>query len=119
MNFSPAVCRDALKTMRQTVRNWHLQLKCDKELNDLSNMFNPILRGWLNYYGRFYPSALKPLWQSVNTYLMRWLMRKYKRLARRARRARRQLALLAQATPQAFVHWEAGYRQVVAMMGAG
>jgi RNA-directed DNA polymerase len=100
-------------------RRRRLQLKCDKELSDLSEMFNPVLRGWLNYYGRFYPSALKPLWQSVNAYLIRWLMRKYKRLARRGRRARRQLALLAQAMPKAFVHWEAGYRPVITMMGAG
>ena len=54
VNFSPAVSRDAMKAMRQTVRGWHLQLKCDKELSDLSNMFGPVLRGWANYYGRFY-----------------------------------------------------------------
>lgn len=119
VNFTPAVSRDALKAARQTVRSWHLQLKCDKELIDLSKMFNPILRGWMNYYGRFYPSKLKPLWDSVNAYLMRWLMRKYKRLAKRTTRARRRLASLAQAMPKAFVHWEAGYRPVVAMMGAG
>ena len=54
VNFSPGVSREALTTMRQTVRGWHLQLKCDKSLSDLSNMFNPVLRGWANYYGRFY-----------------------------------------------------------------
>jgi RNA-directed DNA polymerase len=119
VNFSPAVSPQALKAMRQTVRSWHLQLKCDKELTDLSRMFNPVLRGWKNYYGRFYPSALKPLWQSVNTYLIRWLMRKYKKLTGHERRARQHLARLARATPKAFVHWEAGYRPVIAMMGAG
>jgi hypothetical protein len=45
---------------------------CDKELSDLSNMFGPILRGRANYYGRFYPTALKPLWTQVNDYLVRW-----------------------------------------------
>jgi hypothetical protein len=49
-----------MKAMRQTVRGWHLQLKCDKELSDLSNMFDPVLRGWANYYGRFYPTAMNP-----------------------------------------------------------
>jgi Group II intron, maturase-specific domain len=66
VNFSPGVSREALKKMRQTVRGWHIQLMCDQELNDLSNMFGPILRGWANYYGRFYPTALKPLWRQVN-----------------------------------------------------
>ncbi len=66
VNFSPAVSRDALTAMRQTVRSWHLQLKSDKELGDLSNMFGPVVRGWANYYGRFHPSALQPLWRHVN-----------------------------------------------------
>jgi len=87
VNFAPTVSREALKAMRQTVRGWHLQLKCDKELSDLANMFGPILRGWSNYYGRFYASALKPLWRSVNEYLVRWMQRKYKRLARGVIRA--------------------------------
>jgi len=51
VNFSPAVSREALREMRQTIRSWRIQLKNDKELRDLSNMFNPVLRGWLNYYG--------------------------------------------------------------------
>ena len=109
-NFSPAVSRDAMKAMRQTVRGWHLQLKCDKELSDLANMFNPVLRGWANYYGRFHRSALKPLWWHVNDYLVRWLRRKYKRLARRGvTRASRALGRLAEQEPWSFVHWERGY----------
>lgn len=110
VNFLPAVSRDALKAMRQTVRRWHLQLKCDKQVSDLSNMFNPILRGWLNYYGQFYSSALYPLWRSVNDYLVRWLMRKHKRLAKRVIRAAKELGRLAAENPRAFAHWEVGYR---------
>ena len=55
---------------------------CNKELSDLSNLFNPVLRGWANYYGRFYPKAMKPLWRQVNAYLVRWRQRKYKQRAR-------------------------------------
>jgi len=108
VNFAPAVSREDLRAMRQTVRGWHLQLKCDQSLEDLSRMFNPVLRGWENYYGRFYGSALRPLWQNVNQYLARWLMRKYTHLARRRTQAFREIARLASATPSAFVHWELG-----------
>jgi len=109
VNFSPAVSREALKTMRQTVRGWHLQLMGDKELSDLSNMFGPVLRGWSNYYGRFYPTALKPLWRHVNDYLVRWMQRKYKRLARGVTRAARALGRAAENAPRSFVHWEKGF----------
>ena len=109
VNFSPGVSRDALKAMRQTVRGWHLQLKCDLELSDLANMFGPVIRGWANYYGRFYPTALKPLWAQMNDYLVRWMQRKYKRLARGVTRAARALGRLAQQAPRSFAHWERGY----------
>ena len=109
VNFAPAVSREALTVMRQTVRGWHLQLKCDKSLADLSHVFNPVLRGWMNYYGRFYASALRPLWRNVNEYLSRWLRRKYKHLARHRRKALRAVGCLASQSPDAFVHWEAGF----------
>jgi RNA-directed DNA polymerase len=109
VNFSPAVSREALTSMRQTVRGWHVQLKCDKELSDLADMFGPVLRGWSNSYGRFYASALKPLWWSVNNYLVRWMQRKYKRLARGVIRAARALGRLAERVPRSFVHWEMGF----------
>jgi RNA-directed DNA polymerase len=94
--------------MRQTVRGWHLQLKSEKNLSDLSNMFGPVLRGWSNYYGRFYPSALQPLWRHVNDYLVRWMQGKYKRLSRGVIRAARALGRLAESNRRAFVHWEKG-----------
>jgi RNA-directed DNA polymerase len=92
--------------MRQTIRSWHLQLKCDKSLGDLSQMFNPILRGWWAYYGRFHRSALRPLWAHLNGYLIRWLMRKYKRLARHKTKAWHYLDDLKGRHPRAFVHWQ-------------
>ena len=108
VNFSPAVSRDALRAMRQTIRSWHLQLMCDREVGDLSRMFNPILRGWMNYYGRFRGSAMDVVWKHVNAYLTRWLRRKYKRLARHKTRAVHALGKLAAASPRAFVYWEKG-----------
>jgi len=108
VNFSPGVSRDALTAMRQTVRSWHLQLKSDRELGDLSNMFGPVLRGWANYYGRFHSSALQPLWRHINAYLVRWLRRKYRNLARGKCRAIRALERLAATNRRAFVHWEQG-----------
>ena len=87
INFSPAVSNDAGKAMRQKTRSWGLQDRSDKSLEDLSRMFNPILRGWMTYYGRFYKSALLPTLRHLNRVLVWWAMRKYKRLRRHKRRA--------------------------------
>jgi transposase InsO family protein len=108
VNFSPAVSRDALKAMRQTIRGWRVQLKNDKSLTDLSAMLGPILRGWQQYYGHFHGSALKSVWRRVNRSLIGWLMRKHKKLAGHKTRAAETLKRLAQRQPRAFVHWPMG-----------
>jgi RNA-directed DNA polymerase len=76
-------------------------------------MVNPVLRGWLNYYGRFYPSALRQIWRNVNRYLVQWVRRKFKRFSRHQRRARRYLDRLARANPHLFIPWELEYFQWV------
>ena len=113
MGFLPGVSRDALRHMRQTIRRWKLQLKNSLELEDLSEKFNPILRGWQNYYTRFYGSAMSPVWQHVNYYLVHWMMRKYKQLSGHKTRASRKLRLLAEENPNLFAHWKAGYTSTV------
>ena len=87
-NFLPAISNTSKKSINREIRSWHVQLKNDKSLLDLSKMFNPILIGWFNYYGKFYPSDLRVIWQNINRYLIRWVRRKYKNLAGHKRRAK-------------------------------
>ena len=54
--------------------------RTDLTLDDLARWLNPIVAGWINYYGRFYRSAMYPLLRRVNAYLRRWAGRKYRRL---------------------------------------
>jgi RNA-directed DNA polymerase len=107
-NFLPAISRASMKDIHRRIRGWHIQLRSDKTLLDLSRILNPILRGWHAYYGRFYPSALGQIWNNFNEYLARWVRRKYKRFFRHKRRARRYLARLARAHPDLFIHWRLG-----------
>jgi RNA-directed DNA polymerase len=107
-SFCPAASDEAAKAIRQATKRWRLHLWSGVTLADLARFCNPIVRGWINYYGRFYPSALiRPL-RHINDYLVRWAMGKYKRLRGRAGRARRFLASLAQREPTLFAHWRLG-----------
>ena len=119
VGFTPAVSREALTAMRQTIRGWHLQLKSSNDLAGLSKLFNPVLRGWMNYYCRFNPSAMAPVWNHINLYLMRWMMRKHKSFVRRTGRAIKTLERMAASMPEKFVHWEKGYIPKGWIMGAG
>ena len=49
-------------------------------LAELAALINPVIRGWQQYYGAFYRSALYGLFSRINAYLLRWIRRKYKRL---------------------------------------
>ena len=87
VSFSPAASDKALKAIRQTVRSWSLHQRSDKTLDDLARMFNAHIRGWINYYGRFYPSALYPTLRRIDLFLARWADRKFKSLRRHKTRA--------------------------------
>jgi RNA-directed DNA polymerase len=110
LNFSPAVSSEAKTAMRREMRRWRLHLRPDKTLTDLARMLNIVLQGWINYYGRFYKSMLYPVFRHLNELLVRWAMRKYKRLRRHQTRARRFLADVARRQPNLFAHWRLGVR---------
>ena len=85
-----------------------MHLKPDKSIEDLSRMFNPIIRGWIQYYGRYYKSRLYRVLRHLNRALVHWARRKYKKLARHRRRAEHWLGRLARRQPELFAHWQMG-----------
>ena len=109
VNFSPAVSNKATKAIRQEIRSWNLHRRTDKSLEDFARMFNPIIRGWINYYGSYYKSALyRTFWQLDRT-LSTWASRKYKRLRGRQRRAQRWLRRVRKRQSWLFAHWRFAY----------
>jgi RNA-directed DNA polymerase len=119
VNFLPAVSDDALKAMGRVLRSWRINRRSDKALDDLAQMINVVVQGWINYYGRFYRTGLHPLLSRINEYLMRWAKGKYKRLHGHTRRAKWWLVRVARREPTLFVHWRVGVRPKGWTMGAG
>jgi RNA-directed DNA polymerase len=108
INFTPAVSNKAARDMRQKIRSYKFQIKSDQSLENLARMFNPVLRGWVNYYGSFYKSAMYPTFRHLDNKLIVWAVRKYKRFKRSHRQARRWLGRIARQQPFTFVHWQMG-----------
>jgi RNA-directed DNA polymerase len=108
VNFTPAVSTAALKTMRQTTRKLNYRNRTELSLEDISRLYNPVLRGWLEYYGRFSPSAMYPVLRHFNMTLVAWAMRKYRRLKGHKTRASLFLEGIAERQPHLFVHWQRG-----------
>jgi RNA-directed DNA polymerase len=103
-SFLPAVSREALAKMSAEVRRWRLHLRTWHTIGSLAREINPVVRGWMQYYGAFYRSAMLPLLRRINSYLMRWLRKKYKRL-RPPRAARACWERVTAQYPRLFAHW--------------
>ena len=110
VNFSPAMSNKAGKEIRQKSRRWELQMRSDKSLEDLSRIFSPIIRGWINYYGSFYKSALYPTLRHLNTILVRWAMRKLKRLRGHLTKEVYWWGGVAKRQPDLSPHWKIGIK---------
>jgi RNA-directed DNA polymerase len=105
VSFAPAVADDAARAIRRTIKRWRLHLWSGAALADIARSINPVVRGWINYYGRFYRSRLISPLRRIDEYIVRWAMRKYKRLRGHPARARRFLAAVARRQPELFAHW--------------
>jgi group II intron reverse transcriptase/maturase len=112
INFSPAISNKAAKAIRQEVRSWKLHLRSDKSLEDLSRMFNAVIRGWIGYYSIFYKSALYSTLRHLDRKLVLWATRKFKRLRAHRRRADQWLRAVAHRQLGLFAHWRLLYGQV-------
>lgn len=107
-SFGPAISTKASKAIVSKVRSWAIQRISSLELLDLARRFNPQIRGWVAYYGRYHPSELRRAFRSLNRRLVRWAQQKYKRFRRRQRKATHWLRRIAQAKPSLFAHWQIG-----------
>ena len=108
--FTPAVSKSAIKAMSAKIRSWKLQLWSTTSLGEIAKQTNPVVRGWLNYYGKYRRSALYPILRQLQNALVRWAMRKYKKLRGHRLRATHWLGRIARREPRLFASWGFGFR---------
>jgi RNA-directed DNA polymerase len=106
MVFTPAISQKAAMRIRRTIRRWSLARHTGRSLEELAKRVNPLLRGWITYYGRYRRSRLHDVFQPLDDALRRWARRKFVRLKRSFRRARGWLARVRSQQPMLFAHWQ-------------
>jgi group II intron reverse transcriptase/maturase len=105
LSFLPAISGKAALAIRQTVRGWNLRQRTRASLEELARRINPVLRGWLRYYGHFYHSALFPVVAQVDLHLAKWIANKHKRVRGSLAQAFDWLRRIRRTCPGLFVHW--------------
>ena len=103
-SFMPAISKEALKKIGGRLRSWRLHRFTGSTVADIARMINPVVRGWMTYYGAFYRAALYPVLHRINNYLLRWIMKKYKKL-RTWKKAIQSMSNAAASQPRYFAHW--------------
>jgi group II intron reverse transcriptase/maturase len=104
-SINPAISKDALTRISAEVRSWRLHLRTNATFAELARVINPIVRGWMQYYGAFFRSALYSLLSRINAYLVRWIRKKYKRLRARKKAMTCWRGITAR-YPRMFAHWK-------------
>jgi RNA-directed DNA polymerase len=107
-SFLPAMSNKAKIHIRQTIKSWYLLHQTEVGIQDLSNKYNAVIRGWMNYYGLYGRAELSKVLMHINHHLVMWVMRKFDKYKRKKRRAWAYLFHIASAQPTLFKHWSVG-----------
>lgn len=105
IGFLPAVSKKALQRMRRKVREWHLRSWCHLEIEDISDEYSAVIRGWLQYYGRYYVREFQKFLGYIDSAIARWACAKFRRFRGRLKQARSWISRLARREPTLFPHW--------------
>ena len=106
ISFLPAASNEATTRIRHTMRKWQLHLRSETTIEEIARRINPIVRGWINYYGKYYRSELGFTFYCLNITLIRWAKRKYKRFVSKSKGAPAEwLGQIRKHQPRLFAHW--------------
>jgi hypothetical protein len=99
----PGASAKAMRKIVQTIKHWRLHRSTVDDLSVLAQRHNAVVRGWIEYYGKFwYRNFSYRLWSALQSRLLKWTKAKY-RIS--TRQAERKLAQARQENPQLFARW--------------
>lgn len=108
VSFTPAISNKARKRIGDKIREWKLRDWSSITIEEMAKRINPVIRGWINYYGKFYPTALFPIYRQLFYHQTKWASWKYK--MRSYSIARKWLRRIAKKENGLFVYWRYWYR---------
>lgn len=113
LSYSPAISTKATQRIREVVKTWKLHRRSDQSLTELAEWCNPVVRGWVSYYGKYNRKRLSYAFRPLQFALIRWARNKYKKLRRHRVRAAHWLEQLSQREPGLWAHWNIGAKATI------
>jgi len=116
--FQPGISPKAKQSISQAIRSWRIQMQTNRTIREIAARYGRELRGWYNYYGKFRPSEMERIWMEMNRYLVRWMLRKHKKLGGHKQRAWEYMGEMAGRNRELFLHWKLGVMPRAKIVGA-
>lgn len=109
--FSPSISKKSIKRITKELSDLKIHRWVYMNIQKLSKILSPKIRGWINYYGRYHKSGMEILFRYLNQRLTKWAFNKYKRFKRRkvSHYARRWVGKLSKTFNNLFPHWHHGF----------
>lgn len=99
----PGASMKAMRRIVQVIKHWRLHRSTAADLKALARRYNAVVRGWIEYYGKFwYRNFSYRLWSAMQSRLLKWMKSKY-RIS--TRHAGRKLDQARRDNPKLFAHW--------------
>ena len=108
LGFTPAISKESKRIIGDKIRAWKWNGWSYLSLEKMAEMFNPIIRGWINYYGKFRPSGMFPIYRQLFFHQIKWVNGKYK--MRSYKKAEKWLRRIMKKESEMFVYWKYWYR---------
>jgi group II intron reverse transcriptase/maturase len=102
--FSPGMGAGALKKVQNRLRELKLGRRVSASVEDIAKLLNPIVRGWINYYGHHRRSELYRMSYYVNNNLAKFIKKKHKTYST-WEKAWKELMRLKRLRKTLFSHW--------------
>ena len=109
LGYGCAISASSKKRILSEIRGTNFHRCSTSTIEDVSQMLNPKLSGWVNYFGEFGKQELQRVFRKFHQRLVKWLLKRYKSLKGSIKRGYAYLKQLQRGNSGLFYHWKKGY----------
>ena len=109
LGFDCAISISSSKRIADKLGELEVEKMTFKSVVGIAQKLNPIIRGWIQYYGKYRMSSLHKVFRLLNQRLVRWARKRYRRYKTSLKRAYSWLSRVQNQYPYLFYHWQFGF----------
>ena len=114
LGFDCAISISSRKQIADKLEELNVSKLSFKSIVGVAQYLNPMIRGWINYYGKFKMYELTKVFRLLSKRLVWWVRKRYKRYKTNIKKAYKWLARVRKQFPTLFYHWNFSQINIIA-----